>query len=102
MCDRRTARDRVSAVEERVGIRRFLIPELILLVAAVLIAIGLMFRSSSGACHHWKDKLGHVTGAFLAAAGEEEYPSAGPRVQDREGLRRATKRLLDDRPFGCI
>lgn len=89
-------------MEERVGIRRFLIPEVILLLAAVLVAMGLMFRTSSGACHQWKDRLGSVTGAFLAAAGEEEYPTGGPKVQDREGLRRATKRLLDDRPFGCI
>ena len=87
---------------ERLGIRRWLTPELILLLAAVLVAMTLMFRSSSGACHHWKDQLGRVTGGFLAAAGEQEYPSPGPSSHDREGLRRATKRLLDDRPFGCI
>jgi hypothetical protein len=87
---------------ERVGIRRLLTPELIVLVAVVLVTMGLMVRTSSGTCHHWKDRLGRVTGAFLAAAGEKEYPSPGPRVQDREGMRRATQRLLDDRPFGCI
>ena len=85
---------------DRVRIR--LTPELILLLVTALVFLGLMWRTSSGACHHWKDQLGHVTGAFLAAAGEKEYPSPGPRIEDREGLRRATKRLLDDRPFGCI
>jgi hypothetical protein len=87
---------------ERVGIRRFLTPELIVLLAASLVAVGLMFRTSSGECHHWKDRLTQISGAFLAAAGEKEYPSPGLKHQDREGLRRATKRLLDDRPFGCI
>jgi hypothetical protein len=87
---------------DRVRIRRLLTPELIVLLAAALVLMALMWRSSSGACHHWKDQLGHVTGGFLAAAGEKEYPSSGPRIEDREGLRRATKRLLDDRPFGCI
>ena len=87
---------------EQVGIRKLLTPELVLLLCAALVTIGLMWRTSSGECHHWKDKLGQVTGGFLAAAGEEEYPSPGPKVQDRDGMRRATKRLLDDRPFGCI
>lgn len=92
----------MGTVDERVGIRRLLTPELALLVVAALVTMGLMFRTSSGSCHQWKDKLSHVTGAFLAAAGEEEYPSPGLRVENRDGLRRATKRLLDDRPFGCI
>jgi hypothetical protein len=87
---------------DRAGIRRLLTPEVIVLLVAALVFLGLMWRTSSGACHNWKDQLGHVTGAFLAAAGEKEYPAPGPRVEDREGLRRATKRLLDDRPFGCI
>jgi len=89
-------------IVERADVRRLLTPELIGLVCLALVSMGLMWRTSSGSCHHWKDKLSHVTGAFLAAAGEEEYPSPGPKIQDREGLRRATKRLLDDRPFGCI
>jgi hypothetical protein len=87
---------------ERLGIRRLLTPELIFLLAAGLVLMGLMVRTSSGSCHHWKDELSQVSGAFLAAAGEEEYPSAGVRVENREGLKRATKRLLDRRPFGCI
>ena len=87
---------------DRVGIRRFLIPELIVLLVASVVAVGLMFRTSSGECHHWKERLTQISGAFLAAAGEKEYPSPGLKHQDSEGLRRATKRLLDDRPFGCI
>jgi hypothetical protein len=77
-------------------------PELIVLLVTALVFVALMWRSSSGTCHSWKDQLGHVTGAFLAAAGEKEYPSPGLKVENREGLHRATKRLLDDRPFGCI
>ena len=87
---------------DRAEIRRRLTPELIVLLVAGLVFVGLMWRSSSGACHRWKDQLGHVTGGFLASAGEKEYPAPGPRVENREGLHRATKRLLDDRPFGCI
>jgi hypothetical protein len=87
---------------DRVGIRRVLTPELIVLLVASLVAVGLMFRTSSGECHHWKERLAQISGAFLAAAGEKEYPSPGLKHQDREGLHRATQRLLDDRPFGCI
>lgn len=86
----------------RAEIRRLLTPEVILLLVTALVFVALMWRTSSGTCHAWKDKLGHVTGAFLAAAGEKEFPSPGLRVENREGLHRATQRLLDDRPFGCI
>jgi hypothetical protein len=87
---------------DRTEIRRLLTPELIVLLLTTLVFVGLMWRSSSGTCHDWKDQLGHVTGGFLAAAGEKEYPAPGPKIDNREGLLRATKRLLDDRPFGCI
>ena len=91
------------AVDEA-GIRNLLKPEWILLLFAVLVTFGLTWRSSSGECHRWKERLGHITGGFLATAGEEEYPQAGLRtdLEAREGLRRATKKLLDDRPFGCF
>lgn len=86
---------------ERVGIRR-LTPELIVLLVASFVAMGLMVRTSSGECHHWKDRLTQISGSFLAAAGEKEYPSPGLKHQDNSGLQRATKKLLDERPFGCI
>jgi hypothetical protein len=89
---------------DRAGIRELLKPEWILLLCAVLVTFGLTWRTSSGECHHWKQRLGHVTGGFLAAAGEEEFPEAGPRSDDaaRANLRRATQKLLDERPFGCF
>ena len=87
---------------DRVGIRRLLTPELIVLLITSFVFVGLLFRTSSGECHHWKDRLTQISGAFLAAAGEKEYPTPGLRHQDREGLHRATQRLLDNRPFGCI
>jgi len=89
---------------DEAGIRNLLKPEWILLLCAVLVTFGLMWRASSGECHRWKERLGHITGGFLATAGEEEYPRAGLRsdIEAREGLRRATKKLLDDRPFGCF
>jgi hypothetical protein len=89
---------------DRAGIRDLLKPEWILFLCAVLVTFGLMWRASSGECHQWKEQLGHVTGGFLAAAGEKEYPPAGTRtdVEVREGLRRATTKLLDERPFGCF
>jgi hypothetical protein len=93
----------VVAVDET-GIRSLLKPEWILLLCAVLVTFGLMWRASSGECHHWKERLGHVTGGFLATAGEEEYPQAGLRtdLEARANLRRATEKLLDNRPVGCF
>ena len=92
------------AVEERSGIRELLKPEWIILLCAVLVTFGLMWRTSSGECHQWKEQLGHITGGFLAAAGEEEYPETGVRTdtEARADLRRATEKLLDDRPVGCF
>jgi hypothetical protein len=89
---------------DRAGIRELLKPEWVLLLCAVLVTFGLMWRTSSGECHHWKMRLAHVTGGFLSAAGEEEFPQAGPRTDEasRQGLRQATQKLLDDRPFGCF
>jgi hypothetical protein len=89
---------------DRAEIRELMKPEWVLLLCAVLVTFGLMWRTSSGECHHWKMRLGHVTGGFLSAAGEEEFPQAGPRSDEaaRQGLRRETQRLLDERPFGCF
>lgn len=90
---------------EREGIRELLKPEWIILLCAVLVTFGLMWRASSGECHAWKERLGHITGGFLAAAGEEEYPTeTGVRTdaEARTGLRRATEKLLDERPLGCF
>jgi hypothetical protein len=77
---------------------------LVLLACGLFLALGLMWRTSSGQCHEWKDRLRRVTGAYLAAAGEQEYPQPGTQAvaQEREALRRATNRMLDDRPFACI
>ena len=92
------------AVEEPSGIRQLLKPEWIILLCAMLVTFGLMWRTSSGECHHWKTRLGRVTGGYLASAGEEEYPQPGLRTdhEARTGLRREAERLLDDRPFGCF
>ena len=89
---------------DREALREVLRPEWVLLLCAVLVTFGLMWRTSSGDCHQWKMRLGHVTGGFLSAAGEEEFPQAGPRGDEaaRLGLRRETQKLLDERPFGCF
>ena len=91
---------------EQAGIRKMLTPELVVLMVALLVGFGLMWRTSSGECHHWKQELSHITGAFLASAGEEEYPEAGGHrgrtQQESDSLRRATTRVLDARPFGCF
>ena len=89
---------------DRAEIRELLKPEWILLLCAVLVTFGLMWRASSGECHHWKMRLDHVTGGFLTAAGEEEFPEPGQRSDEesRQGLLRETNRVLDSRPFGCF
>lgn len=92
------------AVEEQPGIRELLKPEWIILLCAMLVTFGLMWRTSSGECHQWKTRLGHVTGGFLASAGEEEYPEPGLRTDQgaRAGLRREAEKVLDARPIGCF
>jgi hypothetical protein len=91
---------------EQVGIRKLVTPELAVLMVALLVALGLMWRTSSGDCHHWKQELGHISGAFLASAGHEEYPETGglrgSSPEESQALRQATKRVLDSRPFGCF
>lgn len=87
---------------ERAEIRKALTPELIVFIAVIVVAMGLVMRTSSGECKHWKEQLGHITGSYLASAGEEEFPNPGLRNENRDGLQRATKRLLDERPFGCF
>lgn len=89
---------------EETGIRSLLKPEWILLLCAILVTFGLTWRTSSGECHDWKERLGHIAGGFLASAGEEEYPQPGLRtdVEARANLRRAAEKMLDDRPFGCV
>ena len=89
---------------DRDTLREVLRPEWVLLFVAVMVTFGLMWRASSGECHDWKMRLGHVTGGFLTAAGEQEFPRPGPRTDDasRNSLLRETKRVLDSRPFGCF
>ena len=78
-------------------------PELILLAGGVLFILLMMVRSSSGSCHHWKAEMTHVSGAFLAAAGEEEYPQPETGVEEeRTVLRDAARRIIDERPFMCL
>lgn len=91
-------------VEEQAGIRDLLKPEWIILLCAILVTFGLMWRTSSGECLNWKTRLGHVRGGYLAASGEEEFPKPGMRTDEgsRAGLRREAERLLDARPFGCF
>lgn len=88
---------------ELARVRRLPWPELTLLAFGLLFVLGLMYKSSSEQCHEWRERLSRVTGAFLAAAVEEEYPLPDGNVApDREPLRNATRRLLDERPFGCL
>ena len=89
---------------DRDTLREVLRPEWVLLFVAVMVTFGLMWRTSSGECHDWKMRLGHVTGGFLTAAGEQEFPRPGPRTDEasRNSLLRETKRVLDSRPFGCF
>lgn len=84
-------------------IRKSLTPELVVFLAVIVVAMGLVMRTSSGECHAWKTRLMHVSGGFLASAGEEEFPSPGRRDDSHmEGLKRETQKVLDTRPFGCF
>jgi hypothetical protein len=89
---------------ERVDLRKLHWPELTLVAFGLLFILALMVRTSSSACHHWKEDMVHLSGAFLAAAGEIEYPQPGQGIDDAEraSLRNAARRILDERPFGCL
>lgn len=89
---------------ERVDLKKVYWPELALVTFGLLFVLALMVRTSSSACHHWKEDMVHLSGAFLAAAGEVEYPQSGPAIadDDRAALRNAARRVLDERPFGCL
>jgi hypothetical protein len=88
---------------ERAELRELPWPELTLLAIGLILILGLMVRSASPSCHHWKVQLTRINGAFLASAGAEEYPKPEHNVaEERAGLRDAARRLLDERPFGCL
>jgi hypothetical protein len=78
-------------------------PELTLIAVGLILVLGLMVTSATPSCHHWKVRLHRVNGAFLASAGAEEYPKPERGVADeRDALTDAARRLLDERPFGCL
>lgn len=88
---------------QRVETRNLPWPELTLIACGLLFILVLMVRSSSGACHHWKGEMVELSGAFLAAAGEEEYPQPETAVsEERTALRNAARRIIDERPFMCL
>jgi hypothetical protein len=89
---------------ELARVRRLPWPELVLLACGLLLALGVMVRSSAGECHQWKNRVNQITGGFLAAADAREFPNGGTqlRAEERDALLRATTRVLGDRPFGCL
>jgi len=88
---------------QRVDLKKVQWPELTLVVFGLLFVLVLMIRTSSTACHHWKQQMVQLGGAFLAAAGEEEYPQPETGIsQERQNLRSVAQRILDQRPAGCL
>jgi hypothetical protein len=78
-------------------------PELTLVAIGLIFILSLMVRNSSSSCHQWKVQLTRVSGAFVGAAGAEEHPQPERGVEEeRAALREAARRLLDERPFGCL
>ncbi|MGH9042832.1 MAG: hypothetical protein ACRDZ3_21675 [Acidimicrobiia bacterium] len=88
---------------ERTSLREIHWPELLLAGFMALFLLFVMVRSSTTSCHHWKQRITEVGGAFLAAAGEEEYPQPETGVpEERTALRNAARNILDARPTGCL
>ena len=88
---------------ERLKGRRLFWPELTLIACGLIIILVVTFQSSTHSCHQWKQRLGDLSSAYMGAAGAEEHPqSTRPIETDHDGLTRAARRVLDDRPFGCM
>jgi hypothetical protein len=93
---------------DRAAVRKLPWPELALIACGLLFVMALMFTTSSHTCHQWKEDLRRVSGAFLAGAGEKEYPPPASGVsrervsRERASLRSTARRVLDERPFGCL
>ncbi|MGH8973731.1 MAG: hypothetical protein ACRD0C_11075 [Acidimicrobiia bacterium] len=88
---------------ERLAARQLLWPELILAGIGVVVILVLMVRTASADCHHWKERITYVGGAYLAAAGEEEFPMPERGVKDEHAaMQREARRVLADRPLGCL
>lgn len=88
---------------ERARVRALPWPELTLIVCGLAMVIGLMVVGATPSCHQWKEQLLRISGAYLGAAGEEEHPQPESGVSaERQDLRNATRRVLDERPFGCL
>jgi hypothetical protein len=78
-------------------------PELALIACGLILILVVAFRSSTPSCHHWKQRLGDVSAAFMGAAGTEEHPQSWrPAEDDHATLSRAARRVIDDRPFACL
>jgi hypothetical protein len=78
-------------------------PELTLIVCGLLIILIVTFQSSKQSCHHWKQRLNDLSSAYMGAAGTEEHPQSGRPIEtDHDGMTRAARQVLDDRPFACM
>lgn len=88
---------------QRLDLKKVHWPELTLVAFGLLFVLALMISTSSAACHHWKQEMVQLSGSFLAAAGEEEYPQPETGVsEERQHLRNVAQRILDERPAGCL
>jgi len=88
---------------ERVDGRKVPWPELALIACGLIIILVVAFQSSTQRCHQWKQRLGDLSSAYMGAAGTEEHPASGrPIDTDHDGLTRAARRVIDERPFACL
>jgi hypothetical protein len=88
---------------QRLETRNLPWPELILAGIGLFVMMVLMVRAASSDCHHWKQEITYVGGAFLAAAGEEEFPLPENGTSDEHAtMREAARKALDHRPLGCL
>jgi hypothetical protein len=88
---------------ERVEGRRLPWPELTLIACGLILILVVTFKSSTSDCHHWKQRLGDVSAAYMGAAATDEHPqSRRPADYDHDDLSRAARRVMDERPFACL
>jgi hypothetical protein len=77
-------------------------PEIVILSLLVAVAMFLMWRGGSEACHQWRDRVNVSISAMLASNVERDTGAEEDPPLSSKELQAKSKAILDDRPFACL